>query len=113
MQNDDAMTIGFIAAGFVWTIWWNLDWRRYIKFYRIKGPVYPLWVQLPFRTFFAICSLGAAVELGRQLLYRGHTVQFYFKSLLAAGAWFGVIAFMVVVAESMMKSRESKANPPE
>ena len=68
MLNDDALTIGFMVAGFVWTIWWNLDWRRYLKFYGIKGPTYPAWLQLLFRTFFALCSLGAAVELGRRLL---------------------------------------------
>jgi hypothetical protein len=46
MLNDDAITIGFMVAGFVWTIWWNLDWRRYLKFYGIKGPTYPVWVQV-------------------------------------------------------------------
>jgi nitric oxide reductase large subunit len=39
MLNDDATTIGFMVAGFVWTIWWNLDWRRYLKFYGIKSYV--------------------------------------------------------------------------
>ena len=42
MLDDDAVTMGFMVAGFVWTIWWNLDWRRYLKFYGIKGPTYPV-----------------------------------------------------------------------
>jgi hypothetical protein len=31
MLNADAITIGFMVACFVWTIWWNLDWRRCLK----------------------------------------------------------------------------------
>src|SRR6476660_7369653 len=112
MRHDDVMTIGFIAAGFAWTVWWNLDWRRYLKFYGIKGPAYPHWIQLPFRGFFALCSLGAASELWRQLLYGGRTGRFYFECLLAAGAWFGVIVIMVRIAESVMNNGESKAIPP-
>jgi len=111
MLNDDATTIGFLAAGFFWTIWWNLDWRRYLKFYGIKGPTYPVWVQLLFRTFFAVCSVGAAVELGRQLLRSVRSVQFYFHCILAAGACFGGIVLMVLVADSMMKNRGTGAHP--
>ena len=105
MLNDDTTTNGFMVAGFVWTIWWNLDWRRYLKFYGIKGPTYPVWVQLMFRTFFALCSLGAAVELGRRLLLNARPVQFYLNCLLVAGAWFAAIVLMVLAAESMMTKR--------
>jgi hypothetical protein len=111
MLNDDVMTTGFVVAGFIWTIWWNLDWRRYLKFYGIKGPAYPVWVQFLFRTFFALCSLGAAVELGRRLLLSARPIQFYFHCLLAAGACFGVIVLMVLAAESMMTKRGTRAHP--
>jgi hypothetical protein len=113
MLNDDATTIGFMVAGFVWTIWWNLDWRRYLKFYGIKGPAYPVWVQLLFRTFFALCSLGAAVELGRRLLLSARPIQFYFHFLLVAGACFAAIVLMVLAAESMMTKRGKRAIPPQ
>jgi len=113
MLNDGATTIGFIVAGFVWTIWWNLDWQRYLKFYGINGPTYPVWVQLLFRTFFALCSLGAAVELGRRLLLSARPIQFYFYCLLAAGAWFAAIVLMVLAAESMMTKRGKRAIPPQ
>ena len=113
MLSDDAIIIGFMVAGFVWTIWWNLDWRRYLKFYGIKGPAYPVWVQFLFRTFFALCSLGAAVELGRRLLLSARPIQFYFHCLLVAGAWFAAIVLMVLAAESMMTKRGKRAIPPQ
>jgi hypothetical protein len=113
MLNDGATTIGFMVAGFVWTIWWNLDWQRYLKFYGIKGPTYPVWVQLLFRTFFALCSLGAAVELGRRLLLSACPIQFYSYCLLAAGAWFAAIVLIVLAAESMMTKRGKRAIPPQ
>ena len=111
MLNDDAITIGFMVAGFVWTIWWNLDWRRYLKFYGIKGPTYPVWVQLLFRTFFALCSLGAAVDLGRRLLLSARPIQFYLHCLLVGGVWFAAIVLMVLAGESMMTKREKRAIP--
>jgi hypothetical protein len=113
MLNDGATTIGFMVAGFVWTIWWNLDWQRYLKFYGIKGPTYPVWVQLLFRTFFALCSLGAAVELGRRPLLSARPIQFYSYCLLAAGAWFAAIVLIVLAAESMMTKRGKRAIPPQ
>jgi hypothetical protein len=113
MLNDDAITIGFMVAGFAWTIWWNLDWRRYLMFYGIKGPTYPVWVQLLFRTFFALCSLGAAVGLGRRLLLSARPIQFYFHCLLVAGAWFTAIVLMVLAAESMMTKRGKRTIPPQ
>src|ERR1700730_6355490 len=113
MLNDDALTIGFMVAGFVWTIWWNLDWRRYLKFYGIKGPTYPAWLQLLFRTFFALCSLGTAAELGRRLLLRARPIQCYFHCVLVAGAWFAAIVLMVLAAESMMAKREKREIPPQ
>jgi len=113
MPKDDAVTIGFMVAGFVWTIWWNLDWRRYLKFYGIRGPRYPVWVQSVFRIFFALCSLGAAVELGRLLLLSARSVQFYFHCLLAAGAWFATIVLMVLAVESRIIKREERTIPPQ
>jgi hypothetical protein len=113
MLNDDEFVIGFMLAGFIWTIWWNLDWRRYLKFYYINGPAYPVWIQLLFRTFFALCSLGTAVELGRRLLQSAHQVQFYLHCLLVAGAWFAAIVLMVLAAESMMARRGKRVIPPQ
>ena len=112
MLIDDAMTTGFMGAGFVWTIWWNLDWRRYLKFYGIKGPTYPVWVQLPFRVFFALCSLGVAVDLGRRLLLNARPIQFYLRCLVVSVAWFAAILLMVLAAESMMKKQGKGAIPP-
>jgi hypothetical protein len=110
--SDDVMMTGFLVAGFFWTLWWNLDWRRYLKFYGINGPTYPAWVQVPFRAFFGACSLGTGVALGRQLLHKGRSIRFYSHCLLAAACWFAVIVFMVVVAESFNRNREKRATTP-
>jgi hypothetical protein len=111
MPNEDAMTIGVLVAGFAWTLWWNLDWRRYLKFYGIKGPAYPAWVQIPFRIFFAACSLGTAAELGRRLLQKSHPIGFYFACLKVAGACFVVIVLMVFIAERATRHAGKKVDP--
>ena len=103
MLDQDAMTTGFLGACFIWTVWWNLDWRRYLKFYRIKGPEYPMSVQLPFRIFFALCSVGAAVELVRRLFPLSRTTEFYRQCFLAGLGWLGAIVLIVVVVELASK----------
>ena len=111
MRDDDAIGIGFLIAGFAWTLWWNLDWRRYLRFYGVRSPTYPVWVEAPSRIFFAMCSSGAGLELGQRLLQRRHPVQFYFECLLDAVALFALIVAMVFMAEMTMKRRESKVIP--
>jgi len=111
MPNEDVMTIGVLGAGFAWTLWWNLDWRRYLRFYGFKGPAYPAWVQLPFRIFFAACSLGTALELGRRLLQKSHASGFYFACLKVTGVWFVAIVLMVFIVERTAGNARKKVGP--
>ena len=99
--SEDVMTFGFLMAAFAWTLWWNIDWPRFIKFYGVSGPPYRRWVKAVFRTFFALCSLGAAEDLLRRLLERTRPANFYGKALLIAIAWFAVIVLLVRIAESI------------
>jgi hypothetical protein len=110
LPNQQVMTTGFFLAGFAWTLWWNLDWRRFIKFYGISGPPDRLWVTIAFRIFFALCSLGAADDLGRRLLQEVRPVRFYSQCLLVAAAWFAVIVLLVKTVEWLNSKR--KKPPP-
>jgi hypothetical protein len=106
MPNHPVMTTGFFLAGFVWTLWWNLDWRRFIKCYGISGPPYRRWVTIAFRIFFALCSLGAAGDLGQLLLHEARSVPFYSRCLLVAAAWFAVIVLLVKTVEWLNSKRK-------
>jgi len=108
MPNEEVMTTGFRLAGFAWTLWWNLDWRRFIKFYGISGPPYRPWVVIGFRIFFALCSLGAAENLGRRLLPEIRPVRFYSDCLIAAAAWFAAIVLLVITVEWLNGKRKKR-----
>lgn len=97
--RNDAMVIGFLIAGFAWTLWWNIDWQRYIKFYGVSGPPYRRWITIAFRGFFALCSLGAADALLQRLLERTRPAQIYRNAFLIAVAWFIAIVVMVKAVE--------------
>jgi hypothetical protein len=113
MPNDGVMVTGFLLAGLAWTLWWNLDWRRFIKFYGISGPPYRPWVAIGFRIFFALCSLGAAEDLGRRLLQEGRPVRFYSDCLLVAVAWFTAIILLVRTVEWLNRKREKRVTIPQ
>src|SRR5271169_4759548 len=99
MPNEEVMTTGFLMAGFAWTLWWNLDWRRFVKFYGVSGPPYRPWVAIGFRIFFALCLLGAAGDIGRRLLHDVRPARFYSQSCLVAAAWLVLIVLMVKTVE--------------
>jgi hypothetical protein len=95
----DVTTTGFLLAGFAWVLWWNLDWRRYIKAYGISNPSDHPWIAKGLRVFFAICLLGGTYEVGHLLFQKTRPVQFYWHSFLVAAAWFVVIVVMVKIVE--------------
>jgi len=102
IQNDptsDAMELGFLLAAFTWTLWWNIDWQRFIKFYGVNGPPYRRWIEVAFRGFVALCSLGAAVQFWRELSERTRPPQVYWNAFLIAVVGFLVIVLMVKIVE--------------
>ena len=104
----EVMTIGFLMSTFVWTLWWNIDWKRYVKFYGIRGPSYHPWIKTGFRIFFALCSLGAATDLLRRLLERTRPNKFYWDALVVAAAWFIIIVMLVKTVEWLASKRRAK-----
>jgi hypothetical protein len=107
--NGEVMTFGFLIASFFWTLWWNVDWQRFIKFYGIRGPQYHPWIKTGFRVFFALCSVGAAVDLWRRLQERVRPGSFYRDALIVAGAWFIVIVLLVKTVEWVANKRRGKS----
>ena len=105
MMRHDSMIVGFLMAGFAWTLWWNVDWQRFIKFYGVSGPPYRRWITTAIRGFFALCSLGTAVALLQRLLERTRSAQFYRDAFLIAGAWFVAIVALVKAVEWLANRR--------
>jgi hypothetical protein len=112
MVNQGIMTTGFLLAGFIWTLWWNIDWRRFIKFYVPSGPPYRRWVEIVFRTFFAACSLGAASDLAKRLFQPTLPMRFYRDVVGVAMVWFAVIILMVKTVEYFASKRKPKISTP-
>jgi|SRR5579863_166495 len=111
--NNDVMDVSFLCAGFAWSVWWNVDWQRFVKFYVHGGPPYRRGVEIGFRTFFAACSVGAGIELVEQVLERGWSLSFYERTLCVAVAWFVVIILMVKTVEWFGKRNKPRAPAPK
>jgi hypothetical protein len=111
MINHDEMDLGFLLAGFAWSLWWNIDWRRYIKFYVRNGPPYRRGVEIGFRVFFAACSLGAGYDLAGRLFQSIRPIKFYRDVLVVAGVWFIVIILAVKTMEWINSRRKSTISP--
>jgi hypothetical protein len=62
---EQRMMVAFIFTATCWTLWWNLQWKRVMKFW-VRPPNRP-WVQYLFRVFFALNFLGALWQFVEQL----------------------------------------------
>jgi hypothetical protein len=59
------MQIAFLFAATCWTLWWNIQWKQFMKFY--LRPPNRQSVQVLFRAWFALCLLGALWRLIKEL----------------------------------------------
>lgn len=59
------MTTAFLLTAIVWTFWWNISWKRVMRFW-LKPP-YKTWTQYGFRLFFAANLIGAVVQFSIQI----------------------------------------------
>jgi hypothetical protein len=112
MSDVDAMRAGFLLASLAWTVWWNLDWRRFIKFYGINGPPYRRWVVIVFRIFFAACFFGAAQTLAAEYLRPIRSPSFYRDVAGFAAVWFAAILLAVKTVEWLSSKRKLKREHP-
>lgn len=60
------MDTAFVFTAMCWTLWWNLHWKRVMRFW-VKPPNRP-WVQVLFRVFFAMNFVGAVIGFVQRLL---------------------------------------------
>lgn len=60
------MNIAFTFTAMCWTLWWNLQWKRVMRFW-LKPPYHP-WVEVLFRIFFAANLIGATSGLVHELI---------------------------------------------
>jgi hypothetical protein len=59
------MTVAFIFTAICWTLWWNVQWKRVMRFW-VRPPNRP-WVQYAFRVFFALNLIGAICQFAMEL----------------------------------------------
>jgi hypothetical protein len=94
-ENDpiqQRLMIAFLFTCMCWTLWWNLQWRRAMRF----------WVQPPnrkitryaFRTFFGLNFIGSVFGLIQQLRVHPLTLQ-------NAGPTMATAAIMLCIVGSM------------
>jgi hypothetical protein len=111
MENDPVvrrMNIAFMFTAVCWTLWWNLQWKRAMRFW-VRSPN-RLWVQHFFRAFFALNFLGALIGFAQQL----HAHPLGKEDI---GPTLGITAIMCVVVTLMStfvlwmaERRDRKAN---
>ncbi len=87
------METAFLFTVMCWTMWWNLQWKRVMRFW-VKPPYRP-WVEVLFRIFFAANFFGAVVGFVRQLISHPLAKQDVFPTI-----WIAAIMCAVVVVMS-------------
>jgi hypothetical protein len=94
-ENDpflQKMTTAFLFTAMCWTLWWNLQWKRVMRFW-LKPPYLP-WVQVLFRVFFALNFLGALIGFVRQLFSHPLTKQDIIPTVRIAAIMCAIVAAM-------------------
>lgn len=86
------MNTAFLFTAMCWTLWWNLQWRRVMRFW-LRPPYLP-WVQVLFRVFFALNFVGALVGFVHQLLSHPLTKQDIVPTIRIAAIFCAVVAAM-------------------
>jgi hypothetical protein len=103
MQQDPMirhMNLGFgIAVVFV-TGWWNLGWRRFMKFFRITESSKPALLML-FRAFLAANFVGSVWNLVRLMMSGDLSRADYLLGIEIGVGIVGVVWLMVNVVEWM------------
>ena len=109
-DNDPVLQRMNTAALFTaicWTLWWNLQWKRVMRFW-IKPPYRP-WVQVLFRVFFALNFVGAVIGFIRQLFSHPLAKKDIIPTIQIAAIMCVVVAVMSVSSLWMAQRRDAKA----
>jgi len=105
---DQTMSVAFLFVAVGWTLWWNLQWKRVMRYW--LRPPYRRWTQIGFRVFFAANFVGAVLQLIQQL--RRHPITkensvLTIKVTVIMGAVVALISFLTL---TMAERRDRKRN---
>jgi hypothetical protein len=106
MEQDPVIThmnLGFGIAMVFMTGWWNLQWRRFMKFW-MRASYKPATVLL-FRAFLAVNFVGAVWYLIGQIVRASLSRSDYLVGLEVGAGISGIIWMMVYVVEWMNRRR--------
>jgi hypothetical protein len=101
------MITAFLFTAICLTLWWNLQWKRVMRFW-LKPP-YRHWVEISFRVFFAFNFLGAVIEFARQLLAYPLTKQEIAPTIWTAAIMCAVVGIMSASMLWVAERRDAKA----
>lgn len=108
MESDPVihrMNIAFLFTAMCWTLWWNMQWKRVMRFW-IKPPYKP-WVKVLFRIFFAANFIGDVTEFLRQLLTHPLAKQDILPTIWIAAIMCAVVAVMSLSVLWMAEKRDT------
>ena len=91
------LNLGFAMAMMIMTLWWNLQWRRFMKFW-IQPPNSER-VQIGFRVFFAVSFAGALANVVRELVNAPSAINDTAGALYVGLICMAVITLMVHTVE--------------
>lgn len=110
LKTDPVLTrlfLGFAIAMVVVTLWWNLDWKHFMRYWLLRAPPYSKPWEIGFRTFFLFSLLGAAVNFVRQVHERSRTVKEFALGVTVSLLW---IAFFVIMDLYFRKRWQAEKN---
>ena len=108
-ENDpfqQRMTTAFLFTMMGWTLWWNLQWKRVMRFW-LKPPYLP-WVEVLFRVFFALNFIGSVIGFVRQLVSHPIARQNLISTVGFTAIMCSVVALMSAVALWTAQRRDRK-----
>lgn len=109
-ENDpmlQRLTTAFLFTAVCWVLWWNLQWRRAIRFW-VRPPNKQITVYL-FRIFFGLCLIGSLNAFVQELQHHPLTGQNLGATLLTAAIMCGVVATMTALSVWIVERREHRS----
>ena len=105
---EQRMNVAFMFTAMCWTLWWNLQWKRVMRFW-VRPPNRP-WVQYLFRAFFALNFLGVLWQFVKQLHAHPLAKEEVVPTLEIAATMCAVVAVLSASVLWMAQRRDRKAN---
>jgi hypothetical protein len=104
----DQMNLGFLLAAVFMTGWWNLSWRRFMRFW-LKPPYRRVTV-VGFRVFFALNLASAVGYLISSISRKSRLPAVYIGAAEIGAAWIAVIFLGVNLVEWLARRSERREN---